>query len=526
LDIQVNPDLWPPIRQALHIGFFLVVAYLLKSVFDLRKATEPRHLPRPKWSVRIPLALLGLLFIGTLVHQATWQLTGASRPQFIAFMQLHDRRALNPAHRIQRGRILDHRGVVLARSEELLGQVYRLYPGGAAFTHVVGYTHPWFGAAGMESVATVRLNGGAPDGIIDWGKLGRQLLTQDKRPRGRDLTLTLDAELQRAAFRLLDGHQGAIVLLRPEDGAIRALVSTPSYDPNRLAPALFQDKDPGAPLLNRATEGLYPPGSVFKIVLAALALEAGFTGTLDCPPDGFTTSGRYRKIRDHEYYSAGKDGSAWRGHGRIDLATALARSSNVFFAQLGVGYGHDAFYKIAERMHLDGRILIAQSPYGTWSMQTGRVPPPDRADLYGLAQMSIGQGPLLVTPAHMALITASIANRGLAVRPRLIEADPAEPLGRFMSEPTAVRLAGMLRKVVTNGTARGIDSPRLAIAGKTGTAENPQGASHSWFVGFAPAHRPKLAVAVLVEHGGYGSATAMPIARDLLFKASELGLLE
>jgi peptidoglycan glycosyltransferase len=159
-------------------------------------------------------------------------------------------------------------------------------------------------------------------------------------------------------------------------------------------------------------------------------------------------------------------------------------------------------------------------------MQTGQVPPPDRADLYGLAQMSIGQGALLVTPAHMALITASIANRGLAVRPRLIEADPPEPLGRFMSEPTAVRLAGMLRKVVTNGTARGIDSPRLAVAGKTGTAENPQGASHSWFVGFAPAHRPKLAVAVLVEHGGYGSSTAMPIARDLLLKASELGLLE
>jgi peptidoglycan glycosyltransferase len=378
----------------------------------------------------------------------------------------------------------------------------------------------------MESVANVRLNGGAPDGLGDWGTLGRQLVTQDKRPRGQDLTLTLDAELQRMAFGLLGEQRGAVVVLRPADGAIRTLVSTPSYDPNRVTASLFQDSSPSAALLNRATQGLYPPGSTFKILLAALALEQGFSGTLECPADGFTTSSRYRKIRDHEFYAARKRGSTWPGHGRLDLATAFARSSNVFFAQLGVRYGHHAFDVMAERMQFNRRIILHETPYGSWSMRTGEIPRLDASDRYGLAQMSIGQGAALVTPAHMALIAGAVANRGLAVRPRLIETDEPTPLAYFMSTSVAERLSAMLRQVVTSGTGRGIDTPRLAIAGKTGTAENPHGAAHSWFVGFAPVDRPQLAVAVLVEHGGYGSATAAPIAQDLLLRAVDLGLIE
>lgn len=519
-------ELWPLIRIALHVGFFLAVGYLLKSMLDLLRTTTDRHLPRPRWSVRIPFVMLILLFAGVLVHQATWQLTGASRPKFIAFMQLHDRRALNPAHRILRGRILDHRGEVLAYSEEIDGQVYRRYPDGPAFTHVVGYSHARFGTAGMESVATVQLNGGAPDGLNDWSTFGRQLVTQEKRPRGRDLVLTLDAELQRHAYHLLEGYRGAIVLMQPRDGAIRTLVSRPSYDPNQLSAGLFRGQDVNAALINRATQGLYAPGSVFKIVLAAFALESGFDGSIDCPADGFTTSGRYRKIRDHEYYTGRQNGSAWAGHGRLDLGTALARSSNVFFAQLGVHYGHEAFYRIAGRMLFNRRIPVQGSPSGVWSMRTGVIPPSNPSDQYGLAQMSIGQGSILVTPAYMGLIAASIAHQGRAMRPRLVESDPPEPLTDFMSEAVAKRLSVLLRQVVTRGTARGINDPRLAIAGKTGTAENTQGLSHSWFVGFAPADQPRLAVAVLVEQGGYGSVTAAPIARDLLLFAAERGRLD
>ncbi|MBK1646342.1 peptidoglycan glycosyltransferase [Thiocapsa imhoffii] len=467
-----------------------------------------------------------IVFGGILIHQASWQLFGASRPKFIAFMQLHDRRLYNPAHRIQRGRILDHHGAVLAYSDERLGHVFRIYPMGEAFAHVVGYNHPWYGSTGMEAVATAPLNGGAPADLFEWGQRGRELLTGDKRPSGRDLTLTLDAGLQREAFRLLQHERGAVIAIEPTHGAIRALVSTPSFDPNRLEPALFAGRDTTTPFLNRATQGLYPPGSVYKIVLALLAIENGFVGSFESNSNGFTTSPRYRAIRDYEYYLAQNRGGTWAGHGRIDLATAFSRSSNVFFAQLGVSLGHESFYRINERLLINQQIPIAESPYGSWSMRTGSLPPLNPSDRYGLAQMSIGQGQVLVTPAYLALITAAIANGGLAVRPRLVENDTIEVLGPLTSPDHAMRLSHLLRRVVTEGTARGIARDHLPIAGKTGTAENAGGAAHSWFVGFAPAHRPRLVIAVLIEHGGAGSRVAAPLALRLFEHAAAHGLLE
>ncbi|MBK5963566.1 peptidoglycan glycosyltransferase [Thiocystis minor] len=525
MNASLDPEVWSVLRLILQVAFFVAVFALLKSMYEVREVARLRHLAKPTGAYRIPTIMLILLFLGLLLYQATWQLTGVFRPQFITFMQLHDRRAFNPAHWIQRGRILDRRGEVLAYSEEILGKVYRIYPDGPAFSPVVGYTQPMFGATGMEAVATVHLNGGTAVSLENWSELGRQLVIQEKRPRGQDLTLTLDADLQRLAVERLGERRGAVVLLNPRDGAVRVLASVPSYDPNQITPALFQGGDPGSPLLNRATQGLYPPGSTFKIALASLALEQGFTGTLDCPADGFTTSARYRRIRDHEYYTARNNGTVWKGGGRLDLTRALAKSSNVFFAQLGVRYGHDAFDAMTDRFQLNRQIRLHESPYGVWSMRTGQAPRLDRSDQYGLAQMSIGQGRLLVTPAYMAVMAGAVANQGLAMTPRLIEGEPPRPLARFMSEAVAGKLAPMLRKVVTEGTGRGIDQPTLAIAGKTGTAQNPQGDSHSWFVGFAPAERPELAVAVLVEQGGYGSAVAAPIARDLLLRAQALGLI-
>ncbi|MCU0832935.1 MAG: penicillin-binding transpeptidase domain-containing protein [Chromatiaceae bacterium] len=525
LNALVESAAWPTLRAGLHVGFFLVLLYFLKRLFDLRGATGLKHLPRAKRSLALPLVLLVGVLGSVLAYQATWQLTGLFRPQFVAFMQSHDRRQFNPAHRIQRGRILDHRGEVLAASVDHRGQVVRVYPSGPAFAHVVGYSHPRFGAAGIEALANVHLNGGAPEDLKDWGELGRQLVTQAKQPRGRDLMLTVDGELQRLAVDLLGPRPGAVVLLRPSDGAIRVLASTPAYDPNRISAALFRGADPALPLLNRATQGLYPPGSTYKVITAAQALNAGFSGTLYCPADGYTTSARYRKIRDQAYYSAREAGRSWGGYGNLDLATALAESSNVFFAQLGVQHGHDAFRRTAEQLQIGRKISLYEGPFGSWAMATGRVPSIHDSDRYGLAQISIGQGAILVTPAHMALITAAVANRGVAMRPRLVASDPPQALARFLPEGSANRLAKMMRKVVTDGTGRGIDVPGLAIAGKTGTAQNPQGPAHSWFIGFAPAERPALAVAVLVEHAGFGSKAAAPIARDLFLRARELGEL-
>ena len=520
---------WGPLRIGLHAVFLLAAAYMLKQVLGLRAVVALKHLPKPRAGFGMAAVLVLLGFGAVLVHQATWQLFGTTRPAFVAFMQLHDRRQFNPAHWIQRGRILDATGTVLAETRAVQTSqgpaAQRYYPFGPEFAHVVGYADPRFGASGIEAAANVQLNGGKPESWQDWGELGRQLLTQTKRPKGNDVTLTLDAALQRLAMERLGERAGAVVVLRPQDGALRVLASTPSFDPNQVDADMFLRADPRARLLNRATAGLYPPGSTFKVVIAADALDRGFSGGIQCPADGWTTSGRYRKIRDHEYYEARRAGRTWRGHGRIGLDTGLAQSSNVFFAQLGVYLGHDAFRATTERFLFNSRITIGEGDSGRQFMRTGRIPRIASSDRYGLAQASIGQGKVLATPAQMALIAAAVANDGIAVRPRLIASEQPAAVGRFMQPGTAQRLRRILRRAVAEGTGRGIETPGLAIAGKTGTAENPFGAPHSWFIGFAPADRPRLAFAVLVEHGGFGSAAAAPIARDLLLLARELGHL-
>jgi peptidoglycan glycosyltransferase len=520
---------WGPLRIGLHAVFLLAAAYVLKQAFDLRAVVGLKHLAKPRTGFAAAGVLVLLAFGAVLLYQGTWQLSGTSRPEFIAFMQLHDRRQFNPAHWIERGRILDVAGTVLAETravETAAGVVARRhYPFGPDLAHVVGYADPRFGASGIEAAANIQLNGGKPDSWRDWGELGRQLLTQAKRPKGNDVTLTLDAALQQLAVERLGERAGAVVVLRPQDGALRVLASTPSFDPNRIDADMFLRADPRARLLNRATAGLYPPGSTFKVVMAADALDRGFSGRIDCPADGWTTSGRYRKIRDHEYYEARRAGRTWRGHGRIGLTTALSESSNVFFAQLGVYLGHDAFRATTERFLFNSRITIGEGDARRQFMRTGRIPRIATSDRYGLAQASIGQGKVLATPAQMALIAAAVANDGVAMRPRLIAGEASAAVGRFMQPGTARQLRSILRRAVAEGTGRGIETPGLHIAGKTGTAENPFGASHSWFIGFAPADRPRLAFAVIVEHGGYGSTAAAPIARDLLLLAKERGHL-
>lgn len=516
----VDSPAWPALRLVLHLGFFLTALLILKGVIQLAYGAAPAAQGKGRRAVPprlpLPLALLALLFVAVLVHQASWQLTGLFRPQFVAFMQSHDRREFNPAHRIQRGRILDRNGEVLAYSEEQEGRVSRIYPYGPAFAHTVGYSHPRYGATGAEAAANARLNGGAPEQLAAWGELGLQLMTAGKRPRGQDLVLTLDAGLQGLALRGLGERRGAAVMLRPQDGAVLTLASSPAFDPNQVGPALFQDPPAESAMLNRATQGYYPPGSVFKVVLAALALESGFTGTIDCPPGGYTTSRHYPPIRDHDYYSARAAGRSWSGPGRLDLERAFSESSNVFFAQLGVRLGHEVLRTGGEHFLFDRQIRLYPGSSRAGAMSTGRIPRLKDSDLYGLAQASIGQGRVLATPAHMALIAAAVANAGLAMRPRLIAEEPPEPLGQLVSAGTAQRLSRMMRRAVREGTGRGVDTPQLSLAGKTGTAENPRGRAHSWFIGFAPAEEPELAVAVLVEHGGYGAQSAAPIARDLL----------
>jgi peptidoglycan glycosyltransferase len=525
LESLFTDEAWISLSVVLRWGFLLLFA---RCIFRLLLTREPAD-ARKKKGRQIGLGkgwgwiwALGLLLLAG--RQATWQLLGRRQPEFIAFMQRYDRREFNPAHQVRPGRIQDRYGQDLAVSAVTDSGIRRVYRFGSIFAHVVGYNHPVYGMTGLESAARKDLMGQGLGSPADLKALGAELLNRDKFSEGPVLKTTLDAGLQRRAAELLGDRRGAVVVLEVSTGAVRCLVSHPSFDPNRLRQAQFRADSADAPLLNRALQGRYPPGSVFKILIAAAALDAGFQGTLDTPPEGFTTSASTPPIRDHGYYTAQERGERWRGHGRLDLGTALAASSNVFFAQLGIEVGADALTKTIGQSGLT-------RPFSLWdtSASTLAVRPASGIELsdrrpYEIAQFSIGQGNVLVTPMHLALLSAAVAGGGVVPEPRLVAGSSAGSLGRLCSPESAETLKWMMYKVVQEGTGRGIRIPGLAVAGKTGTAETGEGRhSHSWFAGFAPVSDPHWAFCVLVEEGGYGSTAALPIARDLLQSALRRG---
>jgi peptidoglycan glycosyltransferase len=312
-------------------------------------------------------------------------------------------------------------------------------------------------------------------------------------------------------------------VLRPSDGALLCLVSAPSFDPENPGAALLDAS--GAPLLNRATQGLYPPGSTIKILVAGLAAERGQAPRLHCPGDGFVPAPAARPIRDSEYYICLREGRVWPGFGRIGLREGFVHSSNVYFAQLGLLLGAGPFNLLADRNRINARVAYFDGPAGVLAADAGHLPAVTPSQRRELAQLAIGQGQLLVTPLHVAMWTAAVAAGGEMWQPRL-RADAAPVLlGRTMTPAAAVTVKELLREAVRHGTGRLANVPGLGVCGKTGTAEAPGGDDHSWFTCFAPAGRPEQVVTVLVEHGGYGARAAAPLARAILEAAVDLGLL-
>ena len=470
-------------------------------------------------------AVLCLVFLGTLAYQASWHLMGSLRRDFVGFMQRYDRRQFNPTRQLQRGRILDRNDVPLADNRKTKDGVRRLYPFGPKAAHAIGYFHPVYGMNGIEKVLDGVLSGTRAESLEDWKQLGKNILTQDRAAEGKDVRLTLHAGLQSAAYDLVGNRRGAVVVLGVRSGALYTLCSRPAFDPNQLSDRTFVDAGRRAPLLNRALHGLYPPGSTFKIAVGAYALERGLPDLIDCG-QGFATSRSVKPIRDHIYYDRVRVGRTWGGYGKIGLGTAVAESSNVYFAKLAVQAGHTGFSWIAEHMDFNRALPIVVGPESNIQTAESRLPRLPANDLYGLSQMGIGQGQLAVTPLQMALITAAVANEGVAPVPRLLDGQAARALGRFMAPATAHKMSVMLRRVVTNGTAKKAAQLPWALAGKTGTAENRQGASHSWFTGYFPFELPQMVICVLVENGGYGSAAALPIAMGMMEEAARLGLFE
>jgi peptidoglycan glycosyltransferase len=416
--------------------------------------------------------------------------------------------------RVLRGGIYDRQGEALAVSTVSGDQNVRSYPFGPLYAHIIGYDSRRLGKTGLEKAYDAELLG-LKGSLVErlsarWGIKGT---------RGNDLYLTIDNSLQQKAWDLLSPYTGAAVVLNPQTGEILALVSTPSFDPNEqdLENQWSQTStDPGRPLLDRATQGLYPPGSTMKIVTASIGLtkDPGLPEeTWDCT-GAITIQGRVLHC--------------WGVHGVVDLYSALAVSCDTYFAHLGLNIGTEDFTKGLESFGwgdpLNFDLPVSQVPLYRDSLE----------DPNGLADSAIGQGRILATPLYMALVDGAIGNGGVMMQPYLVRQirEPgrgvvwtAKPkvLRRVTSPQVAAQVTQAMVGVVENGTGTVASIPGLEVAGKTGSAENPGGAAHSWFVAFAPASNPQVAVCVLVEHGGEGSQVAGPIARQLIQLALNQG---
>lgn len=429
----------------------------------------------------------------------------------LAFHPLN-RRTAEASRKVERGQIVDSQGNVLAVSKLSAQKEYhREYPYDTLFAHIVGYDNPKYGKTGVESSYDRYLSGQ----INPERRLGAisQLFTSSA---GNTITLTLDTRLQQAAYQALGARRGAIVVISPQTGAILAMVSRPSFDPNTLeADWDTISQAANSPLLNRAAQGLYPPGSIIKVLVAEAALAERVTNV----NRQFTCTGSLKIGSDYTLPEVNH-----QAHGKVTLEQALALSCNITFGQLALDLGRDKMAKHYERYGL------TQPLAGDIAVSASRLPDFARLSDGDLAQAGIGQGSLLVTPLRMAMLVSTFANKGTIMKPYLVQKVTASD-GTILKEtspekwlsPVDAKIAGqvadMMVTVVNKGTGNKAALRGIEVAGKTGTAENPHGASHAWFIGFAPVDNPQIAVAVIIENAGSGGAVAAPAARQIFVQA-------
>jgi len=426
--------------------------------------------------------------------------------------------AENP-HNPRLALLAPYRGSILARDGTVLAQSSshgRLYPLGRALAHAVGYASERYGTSGLEA---------AFDEALAPRSLGNDPISQVEQIvglqpaapalRGASVVTTIDPAVQGTLYAALAAYpRAAGVALDPRTGEVLALASVPSFDPARIDEGFPAARaDPASPLLNRALDGLYPPGSTFKIFTAAAALEAGVVTMASTYDDGGSYPVGNFVVHDDESEATG----------RQDLTGAFALSSNVDFAQIALALGTDRWYAAAHRWKLG-------EPLGfTLPVAPDRLPVRSQMTPGVLAQLGFGQADLLVTPLRMAVVAATIAEGGTTPRPYLVRALRSDGRDRAVAAPSALAapisraVAGDVRDlmvaVVQRGTGTSAALRDVEVAGKTGTATNPAGRSHSWFVAFAPAGAPRVAVAVVVENAGYGAAVAAPIVKRVIASA-------
>lgn len=410
--------------------------------------------------------------------------------------------------RIVRGSILSNDGTVLAETRVSAdGKETRFYPYDYLFAHSVGYS-AHNGKTGLESLANFYLLSSHVN-LIE--KVVNEL--RSEKNLGDSVVTTLDLDIQKAASDALGNFRGAVIAMEPDTGKILAMVSQPNFNVNQVDARwaeLISPENTKAQLLNRATQGLYPPGSTFKILTALEYMKENPTTyesfQFNC--SGVYVNGDYTIKCYHS-----------EAHGQQNLAQSFANSCNGAFASMGLEIDPARFYALANQFLFNSPLPISL-PYSksTFNMNTG-------ATTWEMLQTSIGQGTTQISPMHNLLITAAIANGGTLMKPYLI--DHVENVGgqsvkkflpsaygSIMPAADAKVLADLMTAVVTEGTGSSVRTDRYTAAGKTGSAEYETGReTHSWFVGYAPAENPKIAVSVIAEESGSGGKVAGPIAR-------------
>ena len=420
--------------------------------------------------------------------------------------------------RVKKGEILDRNGQVLAQTKVTNGKTVRSYPEGEIYEPLIGYVTAQHGSAGLEAALAGWLLGirsPTPAQAID------QLF--EIPSQGDNVVLTLDSKIQQIAYNALKGKQGAAVAIDPRTGQVLALVSQPSFDPNSLDENWTEISKPGSTdLLNKAFS-LFPPGSVMKVVTSKALFSAGIN-TSKLFDDKGSTLINGQVISDENT----------SGFGQINYDLAIAYSSNVYFATQTVKAGQKYFLSAVKAYGFGQKIpFLLDIPD---SRITNKKEIPDQLSTNLLAASAYGQGQVLASPFHMALITAGIANRGVMMTPYIVDrvlgpkqkviyqAQP-KPWLKPLTKAEANKITGAMVTAVKVGTAAPGALSNVQVAAKTGSAQ-PGGnvQTHAWYIAFAPADKPQIAVAVLVENGGAGGEASAPIAKKMIQEALTEGL--
>ncbi len=412
---------------------------------------------------------------------------------------------------IQRGQILSADGEILAATTyDTEGNEQRAYPYGRIFSHVVGYYVN--GKSGLEAKCDYDLT----DSHISFLKQ-LEYTAEGQKVLGDNIYLTLDTDLQQAAYNALGDNKGAVVVMEASTGKILAMVSKPDFDPGTIGEnwESLTSEDADSPLLNRATQGLYPPGSTFKILttLAFMRQNPNYQDyTYDCigyiSKEDVTVTCYNSEI-----------------HGWEDLKSSFAHSCNSSFCNIGLELDNQEFIDLCNDFGFNSSLPLNYMEYSRSQFNL------EANSSYGEEMTTaIGQGETLVSPLHMAMIASSVANGGVMMTPYLIDRVQTSE-GDLVKEttPTAYKtvmsaeeagvLAEYMRETVLSGTATALYNDTYSCAGKTGSAEYDNGeqqGTHSWFVGFTNVDNPELVISVLVEDGGSGSESAVPITKQIL----------